>query len=169
MNLTTSLVLALISLFGALHYQDSNEWFGRGLNAFNRGNYAEAVESYSKALELDSTAATTWFNRAAAYMRLRQFANAHADLDRCLVIFPGAANMRMQRAIVRAEMGRFAEALDDVGSVIRTDSTFPKARLLRGRILLTRFNDTIGACSDLRAALAIGDSTALRYIRGACQ
>lgn len=169
MKITTIFLLVTLGLGSAVFAQDASEWFGRGLNAFNRGDYAEAVINYTRAIELDSSAATAWYNRAAAHMRLKQFSNAHEDLDRCLKIFPGAVNVKMQRAIVRAELGRYTEALSDVGDIIRHDSTLPKARLLRGRILLVTMKDTVRACRDLRAALALGDSVALRYMKGACQ
>lgn len=169
MKITTISFMVMLGLGGAAVAQDASEWFGRGLNAFNRGDYAEAVTNYSRAIELDSGAAPAWYNRAAAYMRLKQFTNASDDLDRCLKLFPGAVNVKMQRAIVRAELGRTTEALDDVGDIILHDSTLPKARLLRGRILLVTLRDTVRACRDLRAALALGDSVALRYMKGACQ
>lgn len=159
----------LIALVGVVMAQEASEWFGRGLNAFNNGQYAEAVKLYTKAIELDSAAAPAWYNRAAAHIRLKQFQEAHRDLDRCLKIFPGATNVKMQRAIVRSELGRYAEALDDVNTVIRGDTSFPKARLLRGRILLAVYKDTVRACADLRATLALGDSAALRYLQGVCR
>ncbi|MEY3386730.1 MAG: hypothetical protein RIR53_1541 [Bacteroidota bacterium] len=159
----------LIALVGVVMAQEASEWFGRGLNAFNNGQYAEAVKLYTKAIELDSAAAPAWYNRATAHIRLKQFEDAHRDLDQCLKIFPGATNVKMQRAIVRSELGRYAEALDDVNTVIRGDTSFPKARLLRGRILLAVYKDTVRACADLRATLALGDSAALRYLQGVCR
>ncbi|MBU3699430.1 MAG: tetratricopeptide repeat protein [Candidatus Kapabacteria bacterium] len=169
MKITTTAIGLLVGLVCLAFAQQASEWFGRGLNAFNGGQYAEAVKLYTKAIELDSAAAPAWYNRAAAHMRLKQYPEAHSDLDRCLRIFPGATNVKMQRAIVRSELGRYAEALDDVNTVIRGDTSFPKARLLRGRILLAIYKDTVRACADFRATLALGDSAALRYLQGACR
>ena len=169
MKFTTLPLLCVCVAFSAAFMQDENEWFGKGLNAFNRGDYTEAVRLYTKAIEGDSAAAPAWYNRAAAYMRLKEFNNAHQDLDRCLKLFPGATNVKMQRAIVRSELGRYAEALDDVNTVIRGDTTFPKARLLRGRILLAIYKDTVRACADFRATLSLGDSAARRYVQGVCR
>lgn len=169
MKFSTIFLLFISVVAGLSFLPEENEWFGKGLNAFNRGDYAESVVLYTKALEVDSGAAPAWYNRAAAYMRLKQFDKAHADLDRCLKIFPGAGNVRMQRAIVRSELSRYADALDDVNAVIRADATFPKARLLRGRILLAVYKDTVAACEDFRATMAQGDSAAVRYVNGACR
>jgi tetratricopeptide (TPR) repeat protein len=169
MKFTIVFLLCIAAASSAVALQDASEWFGRGLNAFNDGRYAESATLYTKAIELDSAAAPAWYNRAAAYIRLKQFDKAHQDLDRCIKIFPGATNVKMQRAIVRSELGRYAEALDDVNAVIRGDTTFPKARLLRGRILMAVYKDTARACHDFRAALALGDSAAMRYAQGVCR
>lgn len=169
MKIMTLLLLGIAAATSVAVVQDASEWFGRGLNAFNDGRYAESVTLYSKAIELDSAAAPAWYNRAAAYIRLKQYDKAHQDLDRCIKIFPGATNVKMQRAIVRSELGRYAEALDDVNTVIRGDTTFPKARLLRGRIMLAVYKDTVRACYDFRATLALGDSAALGYVRQVCR
>ena len=154
----------------AISAQDASEWFGKGLNAFNNGNYGEAVVYFTRAIEQDSGASPAWFNRGTAYMRMRMFEKAHFDLTRCLQLRPSQVTMsaRMQRAVVDAELGLRQEAMRDVSMVISADSTFPKARLLRGRLLLGD-GDTLRACADLHGALRLGDSSAVRYLQAACK
>lgn len=165
----TSIALALCAAL-IVSAQDASEWFGKGLNAFNNGNYGEAVVNFTRAIEQDSGASPAWFNRGTAYMRMRMFEKAYFDLTRCLQLRPSQVTMnaRMQRAVVGAELGLRVEAMKDVSMVISIDSTFPKARLLRGRLLLGS-GDTLGACGDLTAALQLGDSSAVKYIQAACE
>ena len=142
------------------------ELFGKGLNAFNKGQYAEAVELYSRAIALDSISTNVRFNRAAAYMRMGRYGDAKDDLDRILAVRPELLNARMQRAVVQAEMGLLVHAMDDVTTVIQQDSTFPKAYLFRARVHRMLGTDARVVCADLREAFKLGDSTALRYMQG---
>lgn len=142
------------------------ELFGKGLNAFNKGQYPEAVELYSRAIALDSISTNVRFNRAAAYMRMGRYGEAKDDLDRILAVRPELLNARMQRAVVQAEMGLLVHAMDDVTTVIKQDSTFPKAYLFRARVHRMLGTDPRVVCADLREAFKLGDSTALRYMQG---
>jgi tetratricopeptide (TPR) repeat protein len=142
------------------------ELFGKGLNAFNKGQYAEAVEFYSRAIALDSISTNVRFNRATAYMRMGRYGEAKDDLDRILAVRPELLNARMQRAVVQAEMGLLVHSMDDVSSVIQQDSTFPKAYLFRARVRRMLGTDPRVVCDDLREALKLGDSTALRFMQG---
>lgn len=169
-----ALLLCFVAVTSALSLaQDEQdqiqELFGKGLNAFNKGNYGEAVVFYTQCIERDSLTMNVWFNRASAYLRLRDYGKAKEDLDHILKRQPELLNARMQRAVVEAEMGLLPMAIEDVSIVIRQDSTFPKAYLLRGRLTLRANLDTLAACSDLKAALALGDSTSLRYMPSTCK
>jgi tetratricopeptide (TPR) repeat protein len=164
-----SLIIGL-TLHLVVNAQEASEWFGKGLNAFNNGNYGEAVVSFTRAIEQDSSASPVWFNRGTAYMRMRMFEKSYFDLTRCLQLRPSQVTMsaRMQRAVVGAELGLRQDALRDVTVVIEQDSTFPKARLLRGRLRLG-MGDTTDACRDFASALRLGDSSAVKYLRAACR
>jgi tetratricopeptide (TPR) repeat protein len=169
----TLIFLAVVFTSAVVIAQDEQdqiqELFGKGLNAFNKGNYGEAVVFYTRCIERDSLTMNVWFNRASAYLRLREYGNAKSDLDHILTIQPELLNARMQRAVVHAEMGLVQLAFSDVSDVIKQDSTFPKAYLLRGRLRLRSMQDTMGACDDLKHAFAAGDSTALRYMPDKCK
>jgi len=163
-------MVVALSCVVIMHAQEASEWFGKGLNAFNKGNYGEAVVNFTRAIEQDSGASPAWFNRGTAYMRMRVFDKAYADLTRCLQLRTSqiTMNARMQRAVVGAELGLQQESLRDVNTVLKQDSTFPKARLLRGRLLL-QAGDTSQACADFAGALRSGDSSVVKYIKVHCQ
>jgi tetratricopeptide (TPR) repeat protein len=170
--MTTNNVSIIVALCCVLiaSAQEASEWFGKGLNAFHDGRYGEAVVNFTRAIELDSSASPVWYNRGTAYMRMRMFEQAYADLTRCLQLRPSQVTIsaRMQRAVVGAELGKQQDAMRDVSAVIGIDSTFPKARLLRGRLYLNS-GDTLRACKDLAGALQLGDSSAVKYLRAACK
>lgn len=148
-------------------FQSSDEWFGRGINAFNKGAYNEALLMFSRAVEADTTSVSARFNRATAYVRLQRYGEAINDLNWCLSRQPDRIAHRMQRAVAYAESGQTLASIADLDVIIAADSVFPKARLLRGRQLMRA--DPTRACVDLNAALAAGDSTAQRFIDGNCR
>jgi len=170
--MTTNNVSIIVGLCCVLiaSAQDASEWFGKGLNAFHDGRYGEAVVNFTRAIEQDSGSSPAWYNRGTAYMRMRMFEKAYFDLTRCLQLRPSQVtiNARMQRAVVGAELGLRDDALRDISTVIEIDSTFPKARLLRGRIYLSS-GDTTRACKDFSGALQLGDSSAVKYLQAACK
>lgn len=157
----------LIGLLVLLAPQSSEEWFGLGLNAYNKGNYGEAVLLFSKAVDADTTSISARFNRATAYLRLQRYGDALADLNWCISRQPDRIAHRMQRAVIHAETGNTQQALADLDLVIGADSLFPRARLLRGRLLMNA--DPTRACTDLRAAVAAGDKAAERYVTEFCK
>lgn len=162
------LSIALVVITTLVSAQDASEWFGKGLNAFNNKNYGEAAVNFTRAIEQDSGATPAWFNRASAYLRIGMYDKAKSDLDFLLRLEPNAVNALMQRSIVLANLGQRQEALRDVTRVIERDSTFPRARLMRGRLILGMGGDTAEACLDLKAAFRLGDSTALHFMPPVC-
>ncbi len=167
-------LIALIAAGTLLFAQDdlqekAQEYFGKGLNAYNAGDYPAAIDWYSKCIALDSLTMNVRFNRATTYLRMRDLPKAKDDLDFILERQPELLNARMQRAVVQAEMGLVMLSMEDLNTVIRQDSTFPKAYLMRGRLKARVLADEAGACSDLKAALALGDRSALQYMSPACR
>jgi tetratricopeptide (TPR) repeat protein len=158
--------ILLIALVIALTPQSSEEYFGLGLNAYNKGNYGEAALLFTKAVEADTTSISARFNRATAYLRLQRYGDALNDLNWCISRQPDRIAHRMQRAVIHAETGNTQQALVDLELVIGADSLFPRARLLRGRLLMN--SDPARACADLRAAMAAGDASAERFVRELC-
>ena len=163
--ITAVLLIASSSLFA----QSEEEIFGKGLNAYNRGDYNEAIEFFTKAIEQDSMNHIFWFNRGTCYVKTRDYDRAEFDLMRSLKLDPYANNVAMQLAVVLAETGRAEQAILLMDQVIETDSTFPMAHLLRGRLRLTAGIDSVGACEDLHMSEKKGNPTARKYMPPWCK
>jgi tetratricopeptide (TPR) repeat protein len=61
----------------------------RGISAFDRGVYREAVEAFSEAIVLDPLDADAVYDRATARLALGDGAGAIADLGRAIALEPG--------------------------------------------------------------------------------
>ena len=76
---------------------DPNDCLVRGLKYFAKGEYAEAIEDFNIAIELDSNNAGAYFNRGSAYYKNGKLAYAIVDLDRAIALDPqnqSARNLR---------------------------------------------------------------------------
>jgi tetratricopeptide (TPR) repeat protein len=63
----------------------------QGNEEFKAGNFANAVEQYSKAIEVDPGNKTLFSNRSAAYLQLENYTEAVNDAQRCTVLDPSFA------------------------------------------------------------------------------
>lgn len=161
--------LACMLSYAAPLPQDSDEHFGRGMNAFGKGQYDVAIDHFSKALEQDAFNIGIRFNRATCYLRLQKYDDAIKDLSRCIELAPDVTQAYMQRATAYAATRQRSLALQDVDTVIARDSVFPRAHVLRARLTMDMGLDTTAACRDFMTALRLGDSTALRFMPARCR
>lgn len=158
--------LLIVSMMFAA--QDKGEWFGRGINAYGKGMYGEAAVNFTRAIEADSMNHIFWFNRATCWVKLRDYDKALFDLDRCLQLDPTATNALMQRAVAHAEMRNVDQAIRDVSKVIEIDPKFPRAHLLRGRLMLQK-GERVEGCKDLKVAEEQGDPNAAALRKQSCE
>eukprot|EP01062_Namystynia_karyoxenos_P003360 TRINITY_DN111_c0_g1_i2.p1 TRINITY_DN111_c0_g1~~TRINITY_DN111_c0_g1_i2.p1 ORF type:complete len:509 (+),score=198.30 TRINITY_DN111_c0_g1_i2:97-1527(+) len=82
----------------------------QGNAAFRKKDYAEAVELYSSAIELDADNYTLYSNRAAAFLHLLRHKEADADCDKVLELHPKCVKAHGRKAKASWLAGDLAEA-----------------------------------------------------------
>ena len=91
-----------------------------GNDAFASGRYAEAIEKYTAAMDLDPSnvdvCLTLYTNRATAKFRAKDYPGAIADCDAALGIQPRHFKALMRRAACRMETEEWQKAIDDYES-----------------------------------------------------
>ena len=83
---------------------DANACLVRGLKNFAKGEYAEAIEDFNIAIELDPDNAGAYFNRGSAYFKKCEFANAIVDLDKAIALDPQNQSARDLRNKAQREL-----------------------------------------------------------------
>lgn len=115
-------VLAACSLPSAVasHYQ-------RGCDAYDRGDFGEAVREFDLAIEEDEADYKAWFNRGVALQDQERPAEAETSYRRVLEIQPENARACVNLASLMRDTGRDAEALDLLQRAGKADpaSAFP--------------------------------------------
>ncbi|KAL9117425.1 MAG: hypothetical protein Q9187_006039 [Circinaria calcarea] len=87
-------------------------WTARGNKAFKAGASQDAIFSYTKALEVSADnddVSTILINRAQAYLRVKCYDDALADLALILLADPNNQKAHSRAARALYELGRFAE------------------------------------------------------------
>ena len=113
---------------------DSPDWeFGHrlvGLCYLNIGNYALAVSSLQRAVELKSTAFATYYGLGQAYFNMKRYNDAIAALDRSEPFAAREEKPDVEKAKINTLRGtiyyitdRFSEAVTELQGAIRVDSS----------------------------------------------
>ncbi|MGD0533950.1 MAG: tetratricopeptide repeat protein [Methanoregula sp.] len=104
------LLVIILILVPAVAAEDSLEWYTRGQNAANAGNYADAVTYYNNALSLDPSYAFALAGKAMALNALGQYSEALDAANQALAI---RTSTDAQNAMAYAlfKLGRYDEAV----------------------------------------------------------
>ncbi|XP_015606601.1 protein unc-45 homolog A [Cephus cinctus] len=101
------------------------EWKEKGNEAFKKGDLEDALSSYTSALHLakddDAEKAVYYKNRAAVYLRQREYAKAEKDCDAALKICPNDPKALFRRCQALEALERFEEAYRDARAIIIND------------------------------------------------
>src|SRR5271157_2327893 len=97
MKLSRIAVILLVSVFALAVLacggppKAAVDYNNRGVEAFNKGNYTEAIADYNQSIKLDPSLAETFSNRGHAYSELGEMDNALADFNQSIKLNPNFA------------------------------------------------------------------------------
>ncbi|XP_006654144.1 serine/threonine-protein phosphatase 5 [Oryza brachyantha] len=96
-------------------------------DAFKANKFSLAIEFYSQAIELNSSNAVYWANRAFAHTKLEEYGSAVQDASKAIEIDPRYSKGYYRRGAAYLAMGKFKEALKDFQQVKRISPNDPDA------------------------------------------
>jgi tetratricopeptide (TPR) repeat protein len=134
----------------------------RGLILARTGDYQQAIEQFTLAIELDPNLGLAYGNRGFTRVAVGDNAGAIEDFTRALELDPEDAIMFASRGITYAEMGDNETALVDLNRSIEINPDFAPTYYNRG---LTRMalEDAQGALEDLTRAIDLDADFAAAY------
>eukprot|EP01084_Bolivina_argentea_P214298 363830_1 len=80
-------------------------------DAFSSQLYLKAIEMYIKAIDLDDTNTLYYFNRSAAYVKLKQYSSAKTDLEYVLINDPHNYTAHYRNGFVHWCLGLYDTAI----------------------------------------------------------
>lgn len=142
----------------------------RGWLNYRVQQYDRAVADFSKALELDPQAVDALIGRGKAYYRLSRFDEALKDLDAVIAAKADTEGVaRRYRALIRAERGQGAEAIQELDQMIAEmekpgagatpNDQYARAFHTRGMIK-KKMGDEAGGTADIAKALSLDPTAA---------
>ncbi len=139
-----------------------------GLEKFEKGELRAAVESFTKALEIDPENIKALFCRANAYVSLRKRKRAIDDYTKIISIDPRNSSAFHHRGKAYRQKKMYDKAVSDYSREIALDPENPAAYNSRGFCLCIQ-KDHKKAVDDFTKALELDSGFAIaHYNRGVC-
>ncbi|MCK4346043.1 MAG: tetratricopeptide repeat protein [Bacteroidales bacterium] len=110
-NLWTSIVLILVFLSTAVMGQNPRKFYKAGEEFIETANFEDAIEQFSKAIELDPDFVNAYIARANAYENVGKFEEATEDYNRALVFKPKEADVSYRLGVTYNKLNKYEEAL----------------------------------------------------------
>mmetsp|Transcript_3635 Transcript_3635/g.12169 ORF Transcript_3635/g.12169 Transcript_3635/m.12169 type:complete len:379 (+) Transcript_3635:77-1213(+) len=89
--------------------------------AFSNGDFASALEEYTKALRLQPTSALTFSKRAECFVKLKRNKAAKQDCEQALKINPDSAKAMKVLGTAQRYLGEYEEACKNLGQGLAID------------------------------------------------
>ncbi|KAL7747061.1 TOM (translocase of outer membrane) complex component [Sorochytrium milnesiophthora] len=99
----------------------AQELKNQGNDLFKSAKYADAIDYYTQAIELQPKSAVFWCNRAACYANLSDYENVIADCNQALQYDPTYVKALHRRALAYEHVGRLREAYQDFTAICFLD------------------------------------------------
>ena len=115
-----------------------SELHNEAWEACEAGDYRSAIETYSKALDINSRYVPAYFGRASARWSLNDLEGARSDYDAVLALEPDNEEALMWRGSARAEMGDLDGGLEDLNRTLSINGMTNRAHVQRAWIRYTR-------------------------------
>jgi tetratricopeptide (TPR) repeat protein len=119
----TAVVEAVDKVAEAREEKTAEQWVEDGDAAFALDNYQEAIEAYSKAIELNPNDVLAIATRAAIYGQIGEPEKAMTDFDKAIELSPKLAIAYVSHGMAAYRMEELEKALADFKKAIELDPT----------------------------------------------
>ena len=133
------------------------EYVNIGLDYFNKNNFNTAIEYFNKAIEINPNDKYGYFNRANAYLRLKEHQNAINDYNKVIELDPTYSEAFFNRGLIYYDLKLYNKAINDYSIVLKLNVLDAHAYYLRGVAYLMN-NMRSNAIKDFISTAIIDDS-----------
>jgi tetratricopeptide (TPR) repeat protein len=100
------------------------EWFEKGYAYNISGDYGNAINAFTKAIELDQKYANAYVNRGFAHYKLGNYRQAIENYDKAIEINPKHAMAFNNRGVAYEELGKYRQAIEDYDKAIELNPKY---------------------------------------------
>ncbi len=94
-------ILICVSLFIGCHLYANSDTFEMGNEAFHKGDYKRAIDSYLKTMEEEDASVSVLINLSNAYFQQKDYANSRLYIEKAALIKPFHPAIKQNRKIIR--------------------------------------------------------------------
>ncbi|MCC6447530.1 MAG: tetratricopeptide repeat protein [Chitinophagaceae bacterium] len=135
------------------------EFNASAIKLFNQGNFKEAINIFTLALEIESENTEILFNRGQSYFKLNEFTSAIDDYTKTLSINPKSEMAYYQRGNCYSLLDEHSNAISDFNTVITLNQKNYEAYFNRANGKMD-LGDFLGAVKDYNAVLTLNPNHA---------
>ncbi len=140
-----------------------------GVQKYNKGEYAGAIQDYSLAIEMNPSYADAFYNRGLAKGQIKDYSGAIQDFSEAIRIDPTDYEAYNQRGKSKHNLEDYTDAIQDYTTSLQLDQR--SALIFYNRALSKiKIFDYVGALQDLDQALIINPQQDIAYFeQGNCK
>ena len=143
-------ILILLLLAGTLmiQAQSAKQYYKAGEEFAKKMSFTEAIDQYTKAIELDPDYEKAYIQRAMAYTKLEDYENAAADFDRAIVFNEKDPGLYYYSGMAYHLQGKNNLALSKLNKAVDMKNNFLEAYQVRSVVLieLERYQEALEDC-----------------------
>ncbi|MCZ7369389.1 MAG: tetratricopeptide repeat protein [Candidatus Methanoperedens sp.] len=118
----------------------ANTWGNKGNTLVESSMYAEAIQCFDKALEINPRSAEIWNNKGLALARTGRFADAIKCYDKSLELKPGDGEVIYNKGVTLAQLGQTSEAIACYDKLLEMNPRDADAWCSKGDVLFESNN-----------------------------
>ena len=107
-------------------------YFERGTACLREGRYSEAIENYTKVIELETSNIEAYYNRGLANQKLRSFDQAIEDFTRIIELRPDFTQAYFERGNTYFDRNQYEEAIKNYSKILELEPSNAGAMYNRG-------------------------------------
>jgi Tfp pilus assembly protein PilF len=111
--------------YGTVEQQSAQDWFDKGNDLYDQGNYEGAIQAFDRAIEIDpQNAESGWYNKGNALNKLDKLDEAILAYNKAIKIEPLYADAWYNMGVALSQQDRYDEALEAYDSAIMADPLY---------------------------------------------
>ena len=138
----------------AVEEYDAPYYIEKGDDAFFLGVFKEALQYYSRALQMDNSSFYPWLGQIYCLIEMGQYKEADLWTGRALEMFPEDSSLLSLRAMMYARRGMYKRALNTTDYAISRKGANAHSYIARGYVLLAADNKNANFCFTKAMELA---------------
>jgi Tfp pilus assembly protein PilF len=142
--------------------EDPHVFCHRAIQALQRGEFEQALQSFTRTLELDRTFVPAWVGQVRMFIELGELRKACQWVEKALELFKNDADLLSVRAVLQTRRGETQEALASSDAALRAPGSGAYRWLARAEVMLSADPDQVAA--SFQRALEAPDADGFTHL-----